>query len=441
MMTASTYRISIGREPVSLRLLGACCRSLRRPTERRRFLTPALIVTMLCLAGHALAQANPPLEVLHAFGASGDGVAPSSGVIRDKLGNLYGTTGSGGSNDTGTVYSLVPEKDGSWKETVLYSFGPSGSSGALYPAGVVMDSSGNLFGASQMGGAYGYGTVFELTQSADGWNQTVLHSFCSPPNCTDGHDPRYTPLLDPMGNLYGTAGDVIYELSPGPSGWTETVLYTLCSQPHCVDGGSPGALIRDAAGDLYGPAQDGGSSGAGAIFRLTPGTKGKWSYTVLYNFNTTDPAQFPDAIVLHDGAIYGNTTGCGSSSCGTIFKLSRSGGNAQETDLYVFSNPANGATPQGALAFDQLGRMFGATGDGGSGCGAGCGVVFQMTPGKGATWQYQVVHQFNGDDGELPQYGVITDSAGHVFGTTLGGGAPYYGGVVFEISSPQPTAN
>jgi uncharacterized repeat protein (TIGR03803 family) len=120
------------------------------------------------------------------------------------------------------------------------------------------------------------------------------------------------------------------------------------------------------------------------------------------------------------------------SSCGTVFDLAESNRKIRPGLLYTFTNPTDGAAPQGNLAFDSSGNMYGATGQGGSGCGVGCGVVFELTPGNG-TWQYQSLHDFNGSDGQLPQYGVIEHN-GHLFGTTLGGGAPYYGGVVFEIT-------
>jgi len=419
--------------------------SVRANSGRRLSNGPrGFLLSIVFLSTAMSAQTKVPFKVIHTFGASGDGIGPSSGLISDNRGNLYGTTLGGGTNNTGIVYQLTPQRDGSWAENVLYSFGAVGSGGGDNPdGGLLMDASGNLYGVTELGGTNDRGTAFELTPGSGGWVETTLYNFCSLPNCADGGAPSYAPVLGAAGDLFGTTFGhqaVLYELSPSVSGWTETALYTFCSQPQCTDGDFPNGVIRDAAGNLYGSAKKGGSQGDGVIFTLREKPGGGWAYIILHNFNTIDPAQFPDAIVLHDGALYGNTTGCGASSCGTIFKLSRSGRHAQETDLYVFSNPIDGATPQGALAFDRFGRMFGATGDGGSGCGVGCGLIFEMTPSPGGKWQYQVVHSFNGDDGELPQYGVITDSAGHVFGTTLGGGAPYYGGVVFEISPPQLTA-
>jgi hypothetical protein len=290
-----------------------------------------------------------------------------------------------------------------------------------------MDGGGNLYGVTTFGGANGSGTSFELTRGADGWTEAILHSFCSPPDCSDGYAPGFAPLLDSKGDLYGTAGDTAYELSPGPSGWMETVLYTFCSQPNCADGSDPHTLIRDSAGNFYGPAESGGGADGGVIFTLRSKPSGGWVYHILYEF-THDGA--PDAIALHNGALYGNTVGCEVGQCGTIFQIAASGGRIQRNTLYVFANSDDGATPEGNLAFDNAGNMYGAAGFGGAICG--CGVVFELTPGAGGTWQYQLIHDFDDQDGALPQYGVVYH-AGRLFGTTLGGGQ-YGVGVVFEIT-------
>lgn len=127
-----------------------------------------------------------------------------------------------------------------------------------------------------------------------------------------------------------------------------------------------------------------------------------------------------------------------TAGCGTVFDLAANpaGGAPVETVLYRFGPSAQGVFPQGAVVVDRAGNLYGATSSGGSGCGVGCGVVFELTPGTGGTWQYQLIHDFDGYDGQLPQYGVI-EHGGHLFGTTLGGGAPYYVGVVFEITPQQ----
>jgi uncharacterized repeat protein (TIGR03803 family) len=393
------------------------------------------LILLFLLARTALAQ-NAPLKVLHSFGSSGegsfgttmDGIGPSSGVIFDKRGNAYGETLGGGANNTGTVYELTPQKDGSWTETLPYIFGRSASGNPVYPnGGLAIDTEGNLYGVTRSGGTNNSGTAFELTPGASGWTETTLHSFCSLPNCADGWEPLTAPILDSGGNLYGSAGQVIYELSPIVSGWTETTLYTFCTNPACPTGADPHALIRDAAGNLYGPAESGGVGDGGVIFRLKPEQDGGWTYSALYDF-TSDGA--PDAIDLHNGALYGNTVGCEASQCGTIFQVTASGGKIQRNLLYVFTNSNEGAISEGNLAFDSAGNMYGATDYGGEICG--CGVVFELAPGTGDAWQYQLIQDLDGQDGIMPQYGVIYHD-GHLFGTTLGGGQ-FGVGVVFEIT-------
>jgi uncharacterized repeat protein (TIGR03803 family) len=398
------------------------------------------------LFGCAAPAQDTSFNVLHVFGGTGDGIGPSSGVIFAKQGSLYGEAGGGGSTSCeggcGLVYELSPQQGGGWTETILYEF--TGGADGLGPnGGLAMDADGNLYGVTEFGGANDRGTAFELSPDGSGWTQTVLYSFCSRSSCADGAEPLSAPVLDALGNLLGTTSGhqgVAYELSPGPSGWTETVLYTFCSQPNCSDGDFPGQLIRDSGGNLYGPADEGGGSRNGAIFELSPQPGGQWQYQVLYSFQGGNDGMGPSGVTLHGGALYGITTNGGGSKqctdgCGTIFKLSasKSGGSPVETILHRFGPSAGGTIPFDAPAFAPDGSLFGVAGFGGTGCGV-CGLVFEMSPGgDGKPPAYQVVYQFDGSDGEIPQY-LSTDKHGNVYGTTVGGGAPYDGGVVFEIT-------
>ena len=114
-------------------------------------------------------------SVLHSFNGN-DGYHPPAGLIFDAAGNLYGTTYYGGAHDTGTVFELTPNGDGSWTESVLHSFNGSDGSGLF--AGLTFDAAGNLYGTTSWGGGFGYGTVFELTPNGDGsWTESVIHSF------------------------------------------------------------------------------------------------------------------------------------------------------------------------------------------------------------------------------------------------------------------------
>jgi uncharacterized repeat protein (TIGR03803 family) len=277
-----------------------------------------------------------------------DGGYPAAGLVFDQKGNLYGTTVSGGANGQGVVFKLTPKG----KETVLYSFCALKSSqndcadGALPYAGLVLDEKGNLYGTTFSGGAnnsnscygyfeYGCGVVFKLTPNG---KETVLYSFCPQyPSCTDGASPFAGLVLDPKGNLYGTTwlggnnnpcdtgGEgcgVVFKLTPEGE---ETVLYRFCAQDNCVDGSLPHAgLVLSAKGDLYGTTQLGGAPGGGVVFKLTP--EGK--ETVLHGFcwqdNCTDGQQ-PYAGLIFDqkGNLYGTTIygGAGIYRGGVVFRL------------------------------------------------------------------------------------------------------------------------
>ena len=154
--------------------------------------------------------------ILYSFNTGTDGGNPTSGVTFDKSGALFGTTFWGG-NSFGVVYRLQPTSSGKWLESALYAFGAS-STDAQRPWGnVIFDASGNLYGTTGGGGAEGSGTVFELTPSASSWSETILFSF----NGNDGINPSAGLLIDSAGNLYGTtasggsanAGNV-FEVTP-----------------------------------------------------------------------------------------------------------------------------------------------------------------------------------------------------------------------------------
>ncbi len=160
---------------------------------------------------------------------------------------------------------------------MLHNFGQNGTDGYYPAAGLIWDAAGNLYGTTLSGGRSG--TVFELSPTTGGgWTETVLYSFCSRNGCTDGNTPG-TLVFDAAGNLYGTTAyggtyndGTVFELSSAGGGaWTETVLYAFCSQNLCRDGSVPAAgLIFDAAGNLYGTTSGGQYFYGGTVFELTP---------------------------------------------------------------------------------------------------------------------------------------------------------------------------
>jgi uncharacterized repeat protein (TIGR03803 family) len=234
-------------------------------------------------------------KVLHNFIAiRGDGAYPFGGLIYDSAGNLYGTTAGGGASGYGTVFQLVSETAG-WVENILYSFGP-GTDGYGPSSGVILDASGNIYGSTFFGGAgtcifegTGCGTVFELNRQAD-WAETVIHSFND--NGDDGTFPAGGLIFDTAGNVYGSTSyggtgtcpipnlpagcGTVYQLAQAGGTWTETVLHSFNNNGK--DGNYPtGSLILDAnAGNLYGATERGGAGtncegyNCGTVFKITP---------------------------------------------------------------------------------------------------------------------------------------------------------------------------
>jgi uncharacterized repeat protein (TIGR03803 family) len=213
--------------------------------------------------------------VLHSFGGIGDGKFPMHNVIFDRMGNLYGTTHGNGNGNYGTVFQLVPTGSG-WTENVLYSFSGTGSAGIFPSAGLIIDQSGNLYGATSGEGTNGAGTVFELTPTGGTWAFTILYALSG--SISDG--PVGNLVIDNNGDLFGAAAGLtlgshgwVFELIPSNGGWTYVDL-------HDFSGGADGAeplsdLTLDAQGNLFGTASLGGVMGAcggggcGVVWEIT----------------------------------------------------------------------------------------------------------------------------------------------------------------------------
>src|SRR5580698_7512869 len=219
--------------------------------------------------------------VLHTFNGGTDGANPNGRLVRDKAGNLYGTTTAGGVNGSGTVFEVTA----AGKEIVLRSL-IGGTNGSDPEAGLAMDAAGNLYGTATAGGANGNGTVFELVRPKTGgkWLAKTLYSFG---NGTDGKTPVAGVAFDSAGNLYGTTSlggtygyGTVFELARSGSGWKESILHHF---ENLDDGGTPYAGLIFEKGNFYGAVTQGGSGGGGVVFELTPATGGGWTFTELYS--------------------------------------------------------------------------------------------------------------------------------------------------------------
>jgi uncharacterized repeat protein (TIGR03803 family) len=405
-----------------------------------------LLQALLITAQSAQAQTAFTYEVLYTFAGQADGGVPAAGLVLDSAGNLYGTTEYRGTSDWGVVFKL----DTTAKETVLHSFS-GGADGATPRAGLVRDSSGNLYGTALQGGPpcgpFTCGVVFKIDSTG---NYSVLHGFTG----VDGANPEAGLLRDSAGNLYGTTSaggsgyGVVFKLDATTD--KETLLYTFTGG---TDGGQPMAsLISDSSGNLYGTTQGGGDlsaciAGCGVVFKLDP-TGGE---TVLYTFSGGADGRYPSGDLIQDSAgnLYGITSAGGVScirsgeGCGVVFKLDPI--TRKETVLYSFTGESDGGIPDKASLFrDDAGILYGTTALGGAsgGCGGGgCGVVFNLDP---TTGKETVLYTFTGGaDGGQPTAGLIRDSAGSFYGTAstagISGNCGIGCGVVFKLTPAETT--
>jgi uncharacterized repeat protein (TIGR03803 family) len=398
----------------------------------------ALLLTLTSIS------ASAQETILYNFTSGSDGATPLSALIWDASGNLYGTTENEGGSVAGTVYELSPQAGGGWVVTVLHDFGGPPTDGANPWAALIFDAAGNLYGTTRSGGAHGAGTAFELSPQAGGtWTETQLHQFGA--TGTDGQGPIGGLIMDSGGNLYGTTQlggaygkGTAFELLPqAGGGYRERVLHSFGNG---TDGQQPlASLIFDATGNLYGTTAYGGTNGGGTVFELSPQAGGGWRETRLVTFSTsgTNPNN-PESSLVFDGAgnLYGTTYYGGLFSGGTAFELSpKAGGGWTSRVIHNFGNTLDGQNPFAGLTLDSSGNLYGTTQRGFSSTGSSQGEVFELSPKTGGGFTETVLHRFSngGNDGEVPYGGVVVDAAGNLYGTTSAGGTLLHG-TVYEIA-------
>ncbi len=402
-------------------------------------------VVVAVLAGFGDTSWAATETVVYSFTGGLDGADPASQLIFDSAGNAYGTTVTGGSSNCGTVFELTPSGGGHWQQTVLYSFGCL-SDGKNPYGGLTMDAQHSLYGTTVAGGSGGIcsgdgcGVVFKLTRSGDSWMETVLYSFGDSP---DAAGPGGAVVFDRAGNLLGTSPDggafaegTIYELSQSNGQWTERVVHDFTGG---ADGGigSLGALLLDASGNLYGVTELGGANGFGTVFKLAPGSAGTWTFSTVYAFQGQPDAAFPYGGLIADphGNLYGTTYYGGTSGAGAVFRVGPGVGTGpwHSTVLYSFHGGSDGGNPTSTLVFNPAGKLYGATSAGGD-AGCDCGVLFSLSQVSNNHWLENVLHTFGTPpDGAFAYYGLTPDATGHYLGTTAAGGNQNQG-VVFELT-------
>jgi hypothetical protein len=332
------------------------------------------------------------------------------------------------------VLALACPVSAEWKEKVLYSFQGGANDGSFPAGGVVFDSKGNLCGATTYGGltacAIGgdCGTVFQLSppvHKGDPWNERVIYQFRGQ-GVNDGGVPSGGLIIDAAGNLYGVTGY----------------------------GGSGDCVLL------------GLRAGCGTVYELSPPRQkgGAWKETILYSFPTAKQGYVPNGNLVFDGAgnLYGATIFGGGKGttcdafyqyCGAVFKLSppkTKGGKWTEKVLHGFAGIGtgkqfgDGASPNGGLALDSEGAVYGTTYIGGYDCpysgGQGCGIGFRLAEAtKTGGWTETVLHRFarRPSDGQNPSAGLTIDAKDYLYGTTLTGGPNGGGGTVFRLTPPS----
>jgi uncharacterized repeat protein (TIGR03803 family) len=392
-----------------------------------------------------------------------DGSYPIAPVVVGPGGVLYGTTQLGGAvNSTtcpqgcGTVFSLTPpaERGLPWTETILYSF-TGGSDGYWPSAALTLGADAVLYGTAVGGGASGYGTAFSLSPPPDSgvpWAEHVLYSFPGPVGPGgEGSGSCASLLMSKGGLLYGTeafggayGGGAAFLLTPSssPGDWTETLLYSFGAEG---DGSDILSGLTVSGGILYGTTALGGASNNGTVFSLTPpGTAGgDWTEAVLYSFaGGTDGVNpnYGNLVVGAGGVLYGTTLNGGEYGKGTVFSLTppASQGAAWSESVLLSFSYRSGESPDGGLAIDKAGNLYGTTSAGGNST-KGLGTVFQLAPPAeaGGPWKFTDLHTFtNSTNGIVPMSGVTIDAENKVIYGTASGFyyIPQNGGTVYSLT-------
>ncbi|HUY94174.1 MAG TPA: choice-of-anchor tandem repeat GloVer-containing protein [Terracidiphilus sp.] len=320
--------------------------------------------------------------LLYSFTGGDDGADPIGGVVMDRSGNLFGAA-QGAANQDGVVWELV-NNNGTYAFKVLHAFG--GSDGEDPQASLAMDASGNLFGTTAGGGSQGLGTVFEVeNEVGTGYDFRVLHSFVG---ATDGSKPESRVLIIGGTNLYGTTstggiggGGTAWMLTGGPN--TMQILHSFDAATDGVSG-PIGGLVMDASGNLIGTTELTTPEGLGAVFELV-NSSGSYSLKILHQFSgvSGDGATPVKALSIDpNGNIFGTTAFGGTSEFGTVFEMANAAGGYTERTLYDFPGGNNGSDPSGPVLIDPLGNLYGVTAYNTEGVGSpstfGPGVVWEL---------------------------------------------------------------
>lgn len=324
-------------------------------------------------------KADRTFTKLHVFGGS-DGANPVAGLTEDHLNTIfYGVTRYGGVHNAGTIFSLAPS-GADWSYTVLHDFDDR-MDGSLPDALLMRDeTTGNLYGTANRGGAFACGTVFVLSQSGQSWNFQKIYDFQGGADgCGSVTQLQPGPKAGTLVGATTSGGShnagTIFELTESGDTWSEAPIYNFKGGS---DGGEPFDLSAAQLGKVYGVTVVGGISGFGTVFQLTP-KLGKWNYSVICNFQGGGDGSNPEGIGFdsNSGNLYGTTLNGGSNGEGTVFELVRRSGVWSKTILHNFAGRPDGVGPVSRPLIDPVtGILYGTT----LGGGRNGGVVYQIAP-------------------------------------------------------------
>lgn len=324
--------------------------------------------------------------------------------------------------------------------TVLHAF--NGADGANPGTGLSMDSDGNLYGTTYLGGANDFGNVYKLKRSGENWLMTPLYNFTGQ---DDGSEPITTLTIAPDGTLYGASGGgqgigaccgAVFHLQPSPhtpksvlAPWDITLLHHFVG----TDGKVPsGSLYFDPSGNIFGATIEGGSNSNGVIYELSPSGSG-YIQTILFDAPASGNETYPWGDLTPDGS--GNLFGVfeGVEPPGSVFELSPSGSGWTLNVIYAFTGGSDGKEPMGGLIRDQQGNLYGTTWMGGDGGGEGGGTIFELSPSNGG-WTFTLLYSFPWP--ASPTHKLLLDAAGNLYGTTQSGGT-WSDGMVYKLTRPS----
>jgi uncharacterized repeat protein (TIGR03803 family) len=386
----------------------------------RMYASFVCLISVLCLATSVAAPAQT-FTTLDNFKGTG-GMNPG-GLVQGFDGKLYGTISYDGTYGAGTAFEITLR--GAFTKVHSFCAQPYCAVGGVPTPGLVQGRDGNLYGSTGIGGTTGNGSVFQMTPQGA---VTPLHNFCSRPNCLDGTvaTPGIVQALN--GAFYGTtttsglSNATVFKFTASGS-WT--TLYRFCAQGCGPDGVFPNGLIQGTDGNFYGTTSSGLIIPA-TVYKITP----IGALTILYSFCARpqcSDGNDPLAVLVEaaNGNFYGTTWRGGTYGVGTVFEITPEG---SLTTLHSFVQCSNspcqdGNMPTSALIQATDGNFYGTTDRGGA---YNHGTLFQITPGG----REKVLHSFGsaGHVGPLLQatdgnlYGMKSSStdSGSIFKLDMG---------------------